>query len=198
MRVKYEVHKLCQSYILTWCYQRQLSSLVLCLCDVFQAPVNSLVCWSIAVTFYPTLSVWPRRLTLSRYLTWPDLWTVPGHRRSTSTPCMTPACSLSWKRWVFLIGSGLPLPQTCGWRCTRTRRVNTGSAFSTSGRWVAAVLLCFALFLGGVVPVFTHSFLWKGEEPPVCIGCDELLTIKRILLTCSYLIEIRQSHFTAQ
>ena len=31
----------------------------------------------------------------------------------------------------------------------------------------------------------THSFLLKGEEPPMCIGCDELLTIKRILLTCS-------------
>ena len=44
----------------------------------------------------------------------------------------------------------------------------------------------------------THSFLLKGEEPPVCIGCDELLTIKHILLTCSDLIEIRQSHFTAQ
>ena len=38
----------------------------------------------------------------------------------------------------------------------------------------------------------------KGEEPPMCIGCDELLTIKHILLTCSDLIEIRQSHFTAQ
>ena len=32
----------------------------------------------------------------------------------------------------------------------------------------------------------------------MCIGCDELLTIKHILLTCSDLIEIRQSHFTAQ
>ena len=32
----------------------------------------------------------------------------------------------------------------------------------------------------------------------MCIGFDELLTIEHILLTCSYLIEIRQSHFTAQ
>ena len=32
----------------------------------------------------------------------------------------------------------------------------------------------------------------------MCISCDELLTIKHILLTCSDLIEIGQSHFTAQ
>ena len=38
----------------------------------------------------------------------------------------------------------------------------------------------------------THSFLLKGEEPPVCIRCDELLTAEHILLTCSDLIEIRE------
>ena len=27
-----------------------------------------------------------------------------------------------------------------------------------------------------------HSFLLKGEEPLMCIGCDELLTIVHILL----------------
>ena len=32
----------------------------------------------------------------------------------------------------------------------------------------------------------------------MCIRCDELLTIEHILLTCSDLIEIRESHFTAQ
>ena len=32
----------------------------------------------------------------------------------------------------------------------------------------------------------------------MCSGCDELLTIKHILLTCSDLTEIRQSPFTAQ
>ena len=32
----------------------------------------------------------------------------------------------------------------------------------------------------------------------MCIGCDELLTIEDILLTCSDLTEIRESHFTAQ
>ena len=46
--------------------------------------------------------------------------------------------------------------------------------------------------------VITHSFLLKGEEPPMCIRCDELLTIEHILLTCSGLVEIRERHFTAQ
>ena len=44
----------------------------------------------------------------------------------------------------------------------------------------------------------THSFLLKGEEPPVCIGCDQHLTIEHILLTCSNFIEMRESHFTAE
>ena len=44
----------------------------------------------------------------------------------------------------------------------------------------------------------THSFILKVEEPPMCTRCDELLTIENILLTCSDLIEIRESHFTAQ
>ena len=44
----------------------------------------------------------------------------------------------------------------------------------------------------------THSFLLKGEEPPMCIGCDKPLTIEHILLTCLDFIEIRESHFTAK
>ena len=32
----------------------------------------------------------------------------------------------------------------------------------------------------------------------MCIGCDEHLTIKHILLTCSDFTEIRESLFTAQ
>ena len=44
----------------------------------------------------------------------------------------------------------------------------------------------------------THSFLLKGEEPPVSIGCDKHLTIEHILLTFSDFIEMRESHFTAQ
>ena len=38
----------------------------------------------------------------------------------------------------------------------------------------------------------THSFLLKGEELPVCIGCDKRLTIEHILLTCSDFIEMRE------
>jgi len=44
----------------------------------------------------------------------------------------------------------------------------------------------------------THSFSLKGEEPPMCVGGDELLTVEHILFTCSDLIEIRESQFTAQ
>ena len=44
----------------------------------------------------------------------------------------------------------------------------------------------------------THSFLLKGEEPPMCIGCDKCLTIEQILLTCLDFIEIRERHFTAK
>ena len=44
----------------------------------------------------------------------------------------------------------------------------------------------------------THSFLLKGEKPPMCIGCDKRLTIEHILLTCSDFIEIRESHFKAK
>ena len=44
----------------------------------------------------------------------------------------------------------------------------------------------------------TCSFLLKGEEPPMCIGCDKHLTIEHILLACSDFIEMRESHFTAK
>ena len=48
-------------------------------------------------------------------------------------------------------------------------------------------------------PFSSYSFLLlKGEEPPMCIGCDKRLTIEHILLTCSDFIEIRESHFTAK
>ena len=43
-----------------------------------------------------------------------------------------------------------------------------------------------------------HSFLLKGEKPPMCIGCDKRLTIEHILLTCSDFIEMRESHVTAK
>ena len=44
----------------------------------------------------------------------------------------------------------------------------------------------------------THFFLLKGEEPSVCIPCDELLTIEPILLACSDFIEAREWYLTLQ
>ena len=44
----------------------------------------------------------------------------------------------------------------------------------------------------------THSFLLKGEEPPVCFACDRKITVKDILPFCSDFIETRERHFTAQ
>ena len=39
----------------------------------------------------------------------------------------------------------------------------------------------------------THLFLLKGEEPPFCVSCDELLSLEHILLFCSDLIDIRKN-----
>ena len=43
----------------------------------------------------------------------------------------------------------------------------------------------------------THSFLLKGEEPPMCIGCDELLTVKHIFLTCSDFLETSEPLYSS-
>ena len=45
----------------------------------------------------------------------------------------------------------------------------------------------------------THSFLLKEEEEkPVCIGCDENLTIEHILLDCWDFYDIRRKHYSAE
>ena len=45
----------------------------------------------------------------------------------------------------------------------------------------------------------THSFLLKEEEEkPVCIGCDEDLTIEHILLHCWDFYDIRRRHYSAE
>ena len=36
---------------------------------------------------------------------------------------------------------------------------------------------------------FTHSFLLKGEEPPVCIGCDQRLTIEQFYIIVQILLK---------
>ena len=42
----------------------------------------------------------------------------------------------------------------------------------------------------------THSFIFKQEDRPMCFVCDEVLSVKHILLHCADLIEIRHRHFT--
>ena len=47
--------------------------------------------------------------------------------------------------------------------------------------------------------IMIHSLLLNGEEPSVCIPCDELLTIEHIIvLFCSDLIEARERRFTSR
>ena len=40
----------------------------------------------------------------------------------------------------------------------------------------------------------TYLFFLKGEGPPFCVSCDELLSLEHILLLCSDLIDIRQKY----
>ena len=41
----------------------------------------------------------------------------------------------------------------------------------------------------------TYLFFLKGEGPPCCVSCDELLSLEHILLLCSDLIDIRHKYF---
>ena len=41
-----------------------------------------------------------------------------------------------------------------------------------------------------------HSFLLKGEEPSVCIGCDKHVAIKHVLFNCSDFIETREPFYS--
>ena len=42
---------------------------------------------------------------------------------------------------------------------------------------------------------FTHSFLLKEEEPPVCVAFNTTITVKHILIECADLVEIRNKYF---
>ena len=44
----------------------------------------------------------------------------------------------------------------------------------------------------------THFYLLKGEEPPVCIPCDQLCSIEHLLTGCVDLIELRRQVFKAE
>ena len=44
----------------------------------------------------------------------------------------------------------------------------------------------------------THFYLLKGEEPPVCIPCDQLCSIEHLLTGCVDLIEWRRQVFKTE
>ena len=40
----------------------------------------------------------------------------------------------------------------------------------------------------------THSFLLKKEEPPVCVACNTIITVRHILIECADdLVEVRKN-----
>ena len=41
----------------------------------------------------------------------------------------------------------------------------------------------------------THSFILRREEAPVCVACNAVITIKRILIECADVLEIRNEYF---
>ena len=43
----------------------------------------------------------------------------------------------------------------------------------------------------------THSFIFKQEQPPRCLTCQTLYTIKHILMECGVLATARERHFKA-
>ena len=45
---------------------------------------------------------------------------------------------------------------------------------------------------------YTHGHLLKGEDQPICIGCDEPLTIEHILVKCWDFYDIRRRHYSAE
>ena len=42
---------------------------------------------------------------------------------------------------------------------------------------------------------FTHSFLLKKEEPPVCVACNTAITVKHILVELADSLEVRKKYF---
>ena len=42
---------------------------------------------------------------------------------------------------------------------------------------------------------FTHSYLLKGESPPMCVGCDSPFTVKHILIDCVEFALSRAKYF---
>jgi ribonuclease HI len=42
---------------------------------------------------------------------------------------------------------------------------------------------------------FTHSYLLKGEDPPMCVGCNSLFTVQHILIDCVEFALSRPNYF---
>ena len=40
-----------------------------------------------------------------------------------------------------------------------------------------------------------HSFILKNEEPPVCVTCNTIITIKHTLINCADLVAVRKNCF---
>ena len=45
------------------------------------------------------------------------------------------------------------------------------------------------------VCVACHSFILRKEEAPVCVACNAVITVKHILIECADLLEIRKRYF---
>lgn len=41
----------------------------------------------------------------------------------------------------------------------------------------------------------THQHILKNEESPICVPCQEVCTVKHILINCHYLRQIRSKHY---
>ena len=41
----------------------------------------------------------------------------------------------------------------------------------------------------------THSFVLRGEEAPLCVARNAVITVKHILIECADLLEIRKKYF---
>ena len=44
----------------------------------------------------------------------------------------------------------------------------------------------------------THRHRLAGEAEPICIGCDEPLTVEHILVKCWDFYEIRRKHYSVE
>ena len=74
----------------------------------------------------------------------------------------------------------------------------------TQSGWSHSVSWSMLTWENNIIPLhighmfLTHFYLLKGEEPPVCIPCDQLCSIEHLLTGCVDLIEWRRQFFLRQ